>query len=113
MNRKLLNKALKEIKIHLSLNYAANKGFVCPSTTMQIWNETYGINACGIYVRWFGKDQEQPPIKNLHQLYINHDLGIENYDLKKAEIIRILSKYFIVKWDGSKRKTILIIEKEI
>ncbi len=58
MDIKLLNKALKEIKTKLNLDYALNKGFICPSTTMKMLDETYGINARGIYVRWFGSDQE-------------------------------------------------------
>ena len=113
MDIRLLNKALREIKVKLSLDYALNKGFMSPSCTTKMLEETYGIGASGIYVRWFSEDQGQPPIINLQKLYINHDLDKENYEFRKTEIVKILSKYYMVKWDSSMGKTILITEKEI
>jgi hypothetical protein len=110
---RLLNKALKEIKVKLNLDYALNKGFMSPSCTTKMLEETFGMGASGIYVRWFGEDQEQPPIINLHKLYINHDLGKEDIEFKNSEIIKILNKYYSVHWDYSNEKTILITEKEI
>jgi len=112
MDTKLLNKVLKEIKKELNLDYALIKGFMSPTCTTKMLNETYGKNAIGIYVRWFGENQEQPPIKKLDRLYINHDLGKENSELKHREIINILKKYYLVDWDCSNEKTILIKEKE-
>jgi archaellin len=111
MDMKLLNKALKEVKEKLKLDYALNKGFMCPTCSTKMINETYGEQAIGIYVRWFGKDQEQPPIKQLNKLYINHDLGKENCDFRKTEIVKILSKYYDVVWDYSDEQSIQIIEK--
>ncbi|QWB95719.1 hypothetical protein KHQ89_07230 [Mycoplasmatota bacterium] len=113
MNSRLLNKVLNEIKVNLNLDYALNKGFMSPTCTSKMLEEIYGNNASGIYVRWFGKNQEQPPIKNLHEVYINHDLDKKNYEFRKRKIINILSKYYIVKWNGSIKNTILIKEKEI
>ena len=78
MDEKRLNKVLNEIQKGLGLDYALHKGFVSPTCTAKKLNELYGDNSIGIYVRWFGKDQEQPPIKQLDKLYINHDLGNGN-----------------------------------
>ncbi|MBU0996927.1 MAG: hypothetical protein KKE16_02665 [Firmicutes bacterium] len=111
MNTKLLNKTLKEIKERLKLDYALNKGFVCPSCTIKMIEETYGLNAIGIYVRWFGEDQDQLPIAQLDKLYINHDFGKEESKFTQIEIVRILEKYYLVDWDYSDEKTILIKEK--
>jgi len=112
MDIKLLNRTLKEIKKELNLDYALIKGFMSPTCTTKMLNETYGKNAIGIYVRWFGENQEQPPIKKLDRLYINHDLGKENIEFKQNEIVNILNKYYSVDWDYSDEKTILIKEKE-
>ena len=112
MDTKLLNKTLKEIKKRLKLDYALNKGFMCPSCTTKMIDDTFGTNAIGIYIRWFGEAQEQLPIKKLNKLYINHDLGKEDIEFKNSEIIKILNKYYLVKWDSSMGKTILITEKE-
>lgn len=112
MNIKLLDKVLKEIKILLNLDYALIKGFMSPTCTTRMLKETYGITSQGIYVRWFGKDQEQPPIKQLDKLYINHNLGKEDIEYKQNEIVKILKKYYSVDWDCSDEKTILIKEKE-
>lgn len=112
MDIKLLNRTIKEIKKELNLDYALIKGFTSPTCTTKIIDETYGINSIGIYVRWFGKDQEQPPIKKLDRLYINHDLGKIDIDFKHRKIINILNKYYSVDWDYSNEKTILIREKE-
>lgn len=108
----MLDKTLKEIKKRLNLDYALNKGFMCPSCTTKMIDDTFGTNAIGIYVRWFGEAQEQPPIKQLNKLYINHDLGKEDIEFRKTEIVKILSKFYLVKWDSSMGKTILITEKE-
>ena len=112
MDSKLLKKALREVKQSLNLDYVLSKGYMSPTCTSKMLIETYGETAIGIYVRWFGKDQEQPPIKDLDRLYINHDLGKENSELKHREIINILKKYYLVDWDCSNEKTILIKEKE-
>lgn len=111
MDTKLLRKALKEVKVRLGLDYALYKGFVCPTSTTKMIKDTYGENAIGIYVRWFGKDQEQPPIEQLNQVYINHDFGNENNEYRKAEIVKILSKFYDVDWDCSDEKTIKVKEK--
>ena len=112
MNIKLLDKVLKEIKIQLNLDYALIKGFMSPTCTTKMLSETYGENAIGIYVRWFGENQEQPPIKKLDRLYINHDLGKKDIESKQRAIANILNKYYSVDWDYSNEKTILIKEKE-
>lgn len=112
MNIKLLNKVLKEIKIQLNLDYALIKGFMSPTCTTKMLEETYGTTSEGIYVRWFGENQEQPPIKKLDRLYINHDLGKEDSDFKHREIVNILNEYYSVDWDYSNEKTILIKEKK-
>ncbi|MDZ4196721.1 MAG: hypothetical protein U1C51_05650 [Candidatus Izemoplasmatales bacterium] len=96
----------------MKLDYALNKGFMCPSYTTKLIGDTFGSNAIGIYIRWFGEAQEQLPIKQLNKLYINHDLGKEDIELKNSEIIKILNKYYSVLWDYSNEKTILIKEKE-
>jgi len=106
-----LKKALNEVKSKLELDYALNKGFICPTCTTNKLDEMYGENATGIYVRWFGKDQEQPPIKKLDKLYLNHDLGKENCEFRKTEIVKILSKYYDVVWNYSDDRSILIKEK--
>lgn len=111
MDTRLLNKVFKKIKNQLKLDYAFNEGFMCPTCTIKMIHETYGENAVGIYVRWFGKDQEQPPIKQLDRVYINHDLGNENCESKKTELVKILSKYYRVVWNFSDNQSILIIEK--
>lgn len=111
MDNKLLKKVLEEIKHSIALDYALSEGYMSPSCTMKMIDETYGINAIGIYVRWFGKNQEQPPIKKLDRLYINHDLGKEDSELKQREIVNILKKYYSVDWDYSNEKTILIKER--
>jgi len=112
MNIKLLNKVLKEIKNQLKLDYALNKGFMCPSCTTKIINETYGLSAKGIYVRWFGKEQDQLPIAKLDRLYINHDFGDEENNYRYKEVVKILEKYYLVDWAHSNKRTILIKEKE-
>ena len=111
MDEKRLKKVLNEIKDELDLDYALQKGFVSPTCTVTILDKLYGSNSKGIYVRWFGKDQEQPSIAQLDKLYINHDLGNENSDFRKTEIVKILSKYYDVFWDYSDKKSILIKEK--
>ena len=93
------------------MDYAISKGFCCPSCTTKKLEKEYGENAKGIYVRWFGKNQEQSSRGQLDQLYINHDFGTENYEYRKEEIVVILSKYYDVVWDYSNKKTILIKEK--
>lgn len=112
MDIKLLIRTLKEIKKELNLDYALIKGFMSPTCTTKMLNETYGKNAIGIYVRWFGENQEQPPIKKLDRLYINHDLGKKDIDFKHRKIVNILNEYYSVDWDYSNEKTILIREKE-
>lgn len=112
MDTNLLNKVLKEIKNQLKLDYALNKGFICPSCTTKMIEETYGLNATGIYVRWFGEDQDQLSITQFDKLYINHDFGNERDKNRGKEVIEILEKYYIVDWDCSDKKTILIVEKE-
>lgn len=112
MDTKLLNKVLKEIKKELNLDYALLKGFMSPTCTTKMLCETYGENAIGIYVRWFGEDQDQPPIKKLDRLYINHDLGKIDIEYKQRKITNILNKYYSTVWDYSNEKTILIKEKE-
>jgi len=112
MDTKLLKKVLREVKRSLDLDYALSEGYMCPTSTTKMLGEAYGENAIGIYVRWFGKNQEQPPIKKLDRLYINHDLGKEDSDFKHREIVNILKKYYSVDWDYSNKKTILIKEKE-
>lgn len=111
MDEKRLKKVLIEIKNTLGLDYALHKGFVSPTCTIKKLDELYGDNSIGIYVRWFGKDQEQPQIKYMDKLYINHDFGSENSDFRKSEIVNILSKYYDVDWDYSDKKSILIKEK--
>jgi hypothetical protein len=108
---KLLNKTLKEVKEKLKLDYALNKGFMCPTCTTKMINETYGEQSIGIYIRWFGKDQEQPPIKQLDKIYINHDLEKGESEPRKTELVKILSKYYGVVWNYSDDQSILIIEK--
>ena len=112
MDIKLLKKVLREVKHGLDLDYALSEGYMCPTCTTKMLCETYGENAIGIYVRWFGKDQEQLPIKQLDKLYINHDLGKEDSEFKQNKIVKILKKYYFVDWDCSDKKTILIKEKE-
>jgi hypothetical protein len=112
MNQKVLNKVLKEIKVKLNLDYALNKGFMSPSCTTKMLEKTYGIYAIGIYVRWFGDDQDQLPISQLDKLYINHDFGKDEDKLRQKEIVEILEKYYFVEWDYSDEKTILIKERE-
>lgn len=111
MDIRLLNKVLKEIKVKLNLDYALNKGFMCPTCTTKMINETYGEQATGIYVRWFGKDQEQPPIKQLDKIYINQNLGIENCEYRKTELVKILFEYYDVVWNFSDDHSILVKEK--
>lgn len=112
MNINLLNKVLKEIKSQLKLDYALNKGFMCPSCTTKMIDETYGSSAIGVYIRWFGKDQDQLPISKLDRLYINHDFGEQENNYRYEEVVKILEKYYIVDWDYSIKSTILIKEKE-
>ncbi|MGS0972752.1 MAG: hypothetical protein ACVCEJ_05920 [Candidatus Izemoplasmataceae bacterium] len=111
MDIKLLKKSLSDVKRSLNLDYALSEGYMSPTCTTTMLVETYGDNAIGIYVRWFGKDQEQPPIKQLDRLYINHDLGKVDSELKQREIANILKKYYSVDWDYSNEKTILIKER--
>ena len=40
MKKKLLNKALEEIKVHLNLDYSLNKGFISPTCTTKMLDET-------------------------------------------------------------------------
>ena len=75
MDEKRLKKVIKEVKDVLGLDYALHKGYASPICTAKKLDELFGDNSIGIYVRWFGKDQDQPPIKQLDKLYINHDLG--------------------------------------
>lgn len=112
MDIKLLKKVLREVKQSLDLDYALSEGYMCATCTTKMLVESYGENAIGIYVRWFGKNQEQPPIKQLDRLYINHELGKEDSDFKHREIVNILKKYYSVDWDYSNEKTILLKEKE-
>ena len=58
MDIKLLERALKEVKHSLDLDYALSEGYMCPTCTTKMLVESYGENASGIYVRWFGKNQE-------------------------------------------------------
>jgi len=111
MDEKRLRKVINEVKDRLGLDYALHKGFMCPSCTTKMINETYGEQAKGIYVRWFGKDQEQPPIKQLDKIYINHDLGKENCEFKKTELVKILFEYYDVVWNFSDIHSILVKEK--
>lgn len=111
MDTRLLNKTLEEIKDRMKIDYSLNKGFMCPTCTTKMIYETYGENAVGIYVRWFGKNQEQPPIRQLDRVFINHDLGKENCESRKTELVKILSKYYNVVWNYSDDQSILIIEK--
>jgi len=111
MDEKRLRNVLNEVKDGLGLDYALHKGFMCPTCTMKKLDELYGENATGIYVRWFGKYQEQPSIKQLDKLYINHDLGKEKIEFRKFEIVKILSKYYDIVWDCSDIQSILIKEK--
>lgn len=112
MDEKVLNKVLKEIKEKLELDYALNKGFMSPSCTTKMLDKTYRIDSIGIYVRWFGDDQDQLPISQLDRLYINHDFGKEEDKRGHKEIVEILEKYYLVEWDYSDEKTILIKERE-
>jgi len=111
MDRKKLKKVLDEVKDKLKLDYALCRGFMCPSSTARILRENYGETSTGIYVRWFGKAQEQQPLKGLSKVFINHDLG-KDFESKRIEIMLILSKNYDVMWDGSLNKTIRIKEKE-
>ena len=111
MDEKRLKKVLIEIKNGLGLDYALHKGFVSPTCTTKKLDVLYGDNSIGIYVRWFGKDQEQPQIRYMDKLYINHDFGSENSDFRKTKIVNILSKYYDVDWNYSDKKSILIKEK--
>jgi len=113
MDKKVLSKALKEIKAKLNLDYALNKGFMSPTCTTKMLEKTYGNDARGIYVRWFGEDQDQLPISQLDKLYINHDFGKEESVFIRRDIFKILEKYYSVEWDYSDELTILIKEREI
>ncbi|MGD9761863.1 MAG: hypothetical protein AB7U52_05500 [Candidatus Izemoplasmatales bacterium] len=113
MDTKLLINVLKEIKQKLKLDYALNKGYVSPSCTIKMIEDTYGLDAIGIYVRWFGIDQEQLPIAKLDKLYINHDFGDEENTYRHKGVVKLLEKYYLVDWDYSNKSTIVIKEKEI
>ena len=100
-----------KFKSHSIVDLMKCKGYASPTCTAKKLDELFGDNSTGIYVRWFGKDQEQPPIKQLDKLYINHDLGSESSEFRKSEIVKILSEYYDVDWDYSDKKSILIKEK--
>lgn len=108
MNTKKLNQSFKEIKETLKLDYALNRGFYAPTPTLKRIIEMYGKQAQGIYVRWFGKEQEQPPLKDLKEAYIFHDLNKIHFDSSKQILIEILKKYFMVEWNLSMDKSIKI-----
>ncbi len=110
MDVELLKKVLREVKHKLSLDYAFSKGFMSPSCTTKMLDETYGENAIGIYARWFGENQEQPPLKQLDKVYINHNLG-EEREFIGRKLVEILREYYSVEWDCSNEKTILIKEE--
>ena len=106
MDKKKLNKALKEVKEKANLDYALSRGYYSPTPTNKMISETYGENAIGIFVRWFGKDQEQRPISEIDELYINHDFDENTPASIKKLVFETLPKYYFVDWDYTSCKTI-------
>ena len=85
MNKRKLNKAFEEVKVRASLDYAvtnADEYGDCNTCVNAGLVDEFGMDSKGIYAKhWLKGMNKGCAWKNLHSVYIGHDITKEQADI--------------------------------
>lgn len=107
MTRYIVNKAIKECEEKAKLGYALTKATNdCATCTWADIDNEFGAETNGIWLKYFTWGANKQKFDN-NINYIAHFLTEEQKDI----VLSVLQKYFLVEWDKSNSKCIIIKNK--